>query len=402
MVYDELVIGSGLSALGVTLGFPKDKRVLVIAGAANPSLRYYGAGTPVLCADEGFGGLGNYWHGVIPTGEWQKLSPASRADFAQLFDYFYPGLNVEQRLGEPWLFVPWRPIRPAREWSRLLQARGGRLAVAYQLAVRVTWQDQRVSVETDDQMFTGRRLWICAGALGTPALLRRSFDFPLVRSSVSDHVIAYLGQVARANNPSAAPRVLRTSKGMWVESRANPATASIAMLRPARFAFKVLDKSIEQRAAFGLATGSAIARIFSDASPALIAEALFNKFGLFRRAGLYSAYAQLAVADAYLASDDFKSLTVQASKVRAATDYVRSSVSLPGFVPSRSLDTYLPGIHLHHSVDPLALQSAGMNLPASSVQIADASVLTELGGEHHSFKMMVAAMARATVAASVS
>jgi len=62
---------------------------------------------------------------------------------------------------------------------------------------------------------------------------------------------------------------------------------------------------------------------------------------------------------------------------------------------SRRPDIFLPSIHLHHSVDVDALTRAGVNGPTSRVQVVDASVLPDIGADHHSFKLMVAAFQRA-------
>jgi hypothetical protein len=62
---------------------------------------------------------------------------------------------------------------------------------------------------------------------------------------------------------------------------------------------------------------------------------------------------------------------------------------------SRRPDIFLPSIHLHHSVDVQALTRAGVNEPHSKVQVVDASVLRDIGPDHHSFKLMVGGFRRA-------
>jgi len=46
---------------------------------------------------------------------------------------------------------------------------------------------------------------------------------------------------------------------------------------------------------------------------------------------------------------------------------------------------------LHHSLEPEALAAAGLNTHSSRVQVADASVLPDIGPDHHSFRLMLAA-----------
>jgi hypothetical protein len=62
---------------------------------------------------------------------------------------------------------------------------------------------------------------------------------------------------------------------------------------------------------------------------------------------------------------------------------------------SRRPHIFLPSTHLHNSVDVPTLARAGVNGPTSRVQVADASVLGDVGPGHHSFKLMVAAFKQA-------
>ena len=68
---------------------------------------------------------------------------------------------------------------------------------------------------------------------------------------------------------------------------------------------------------------------------------------------------------------------------------------------SQRPEIHLPGIHLHHSLDLPALARAGVNQAGSPVQVVDASVLTEIGPDHHSFKMMLSAHERAALAGAI-
>src|SRR5690242_6113156 len=117
--FDDLVIGSGLSALGTVLGLSPARRVLVIAGPETLRTLFYEPTSAVPSAHLGHGGLGNFWHGVIPTGGRENFAASQPAEFEQLCAWFYPGLQVAARLGKPFLFVPWKPIRPANAWLRL-------------------------------------------------------------------------------------------------------------------------------------------------------------------------------------------------------------------------------------------------------------------------------------------
>src|SRR5690606_23024079 len=85
------------------------------------------------------------------------------------------------------------------------------------------------------------------------------------------------------------------------------------------------------------------------------------------------------------------SLQPQTSAIRQATDAARAHAPFRGVRLSQRAELTIPGIHLHHTVDLAALARAGVRQPGHPVRVVDASVLKEIGPEHHSFKMMLAA-----------
>lgn len=390
MDFDDIVIGSGLAALGVVLGLAPTRRVLVLAGPRAGRAQYYDATQSVLCSRVGLGGLGSYWHGVIPTG---SVMAAHQNEFAAVFRRFYAHTDVTARLGEPWLFVPWRPIRPIREWRRLHRERGGKLSLALDLASHVIVEDRGVTVVGQNVRYRAARVWLCAGALHTPFLLDRALGATVSRPTVSDHVICYLGQVEYS--PDVAPRVERTRDGVWFSARYAASGRSLCTLRPAQFAFKTLDAGIEKRAIFGLPTGSIIARLLRAASPGLFAEALYNRTGVTVGARVLSAYAQIPVPDAHWLTEGETPLQMRSDSIQAEITAARASPPWPNLRPSARPRMFIPAIHLHHSVDLPKLTAAGVNLPMASVQVADASVYSGVDPSHHSFRVLVAAARRA-------
>jgi hypothetical protein len=391
MDFDDVVIGSGMAALGVVLGLDERRRVLVLGGPAQGEYAYYDGRRTVPCAYLGAGGLGNDWHGVIPTGLRRNFGEADAADFAALFARFYPHTELTSRLGQPWLFVPWRAIRPVHELECLARARAARLTVTPELVRDFTVEERGVRVSSLKATYRARRLWVAAGALHTPALLERSLGVALRRGVVSDHVLCYVGQVG--DQPT--PEITRTRDGMFVPTTYGPDDCALFTRRPARFGFRRLDYGIEQRAVFGLPTGNAIKKIMRRMSPGLLAEAFYNRFGIFAAASLYTVYAQVLVPDAYALRDGAAPLVARTETIRMATDSARARQPFPGLTASHRPEICIPGIHLHHSVDLDALAKAGLGDAQAPVQVVDASVLAAIGPDHHTFKMLVAARARA-------
>ncbi len=387
MTYDDIVIGSGLAALGTVLGLAENRRVLVIGGPDPGRFLHYDSSGSVPCAYLGDGGLGTAWHGVIPMALDDVLAPHA-GELAQFLSCFYPAAAAAARIGSPELLVPWRPIRPPAMLDELAKQRPGCLTRVPELVTRFAEHSAGFAVESSAGRHLGRRLWIAAGALHTPGLLDRSLGMRLSRGMVSDHVLCYVGQVDGA----AAPSIRYSRDGMFIPSHFDAARTALYTLRPARFAFRRLDFGIEQRAAFGLPTGGAIAKIFRSMSAGLVAEALYNRFGLFAAAARHSIYAQVEVPDAhYVRGDAEVTLEQRAELIHARTDAARAGSPFPDTIPSRRRELHLPGIHLHHSVDSAALATAGLNVPGSRARVVDASVMKRIGPAHHSFRMMLAA-----------
>jgi hypothetical protein len=391
MDFDDVVIGSGMAALGVVLGLDSRRRVLVLGGPARGEYAYYDSRRTVPCSYLGMGGLGNDWHGVIPTGLRRNFGSTDRADFAELFAHFYPHTEVRSRLGNAWLFVPWRAIRPAHEFARIAQTRAGRLTVLSQSAGGFRLKNRAVEVSSGNTTYRAQRAWVAAGALHTPALLERAFDVALRRGVVSDHVLCYVGQVTRQT----PPQITRTRDGMFIPATYGADDCGLYTRRPARFDFRRLDHGIEQREVFGLPTGNAIKKIMRRLSPGLLAEAFYNRFGVFAAADLFSVYAQVPVTNAYTMNDGPVPLVERTESIRSATDFARICQPFEGLTASCRPEKYIPGIHLHNSVDLDALSKAGLNSPDFPVQVVDASVLTSIGPDHHTFKMLAWARARA-------
>jgi hypothetical protein len=324
---------------------------------------------------------------VIPLALHDRLAPRAE-ELASLLSCFYPAAAAAAHIGSAELFVPWRPIRPPAGFDALARQRPGRLDRSNELAVRFAEHAAGIEVQTDSGRHLGRRLWIAAGALHTPALLDRSLGLPVSRGRVSDHALCYVGQVDGAATPS----IRYCRDGMFIPSYSTAANPALYTLRPARFGFRQLDFGIEQRAAFGLPTGGAVAKILRAMSAGLLTEALYNRFGMFAAAPRYSIYAQVEVPDAYtLRRDADVCLAIDADQIRRRTDAARSASPFAGTVPSRHPELHIPGIHLHHSVDIPALLKAGLNQPGGPVQVVDASVLHDIGPAHHSFRMMLGA-----------
>jgi hypothetical protein len=255
------------------------------------------------------------------------------------------------------------------------------------MAERIDADGPKLRITSSAGEHHATRVWVAAGAVHTPALLARSFGEQMRRGHIADHVLCYVGQIDHAK----APHTHRTSDGVYFPAMQDEAQTALYTLRPARFSFRTLDHGIEQRAAFGLPTGNAISKIMRSMSPGLLAEAFYNRFGLFASAQRYSIYAQTPVECAYTLGTGPTPLTADLDKIQAAASLARQRQPFGGAALSKRPDLFIPGIHLHHSVDKAALMQAGINQAGSRIWVVDASQLDDIGPEHHSFKMLSAA-----------
>ena len=295
MDFEDLVIGSGLAALGTVLGLLADpaRRIGVVCGPSEGQFMYYDARRTVPCAFLGPGGMGTHWHGVVPTRAGKSADAAVDGCFAELFQRFH-GAAANANWGAPGMFVPWRPVRPARELQRLAREAPTRLTLLAEAATALRVDSRGVAVVCGATRHRALRGWVAAGALHTPALLEPMCP-GASRPTVSDHAFCYIGQVDGMRH--APPQ--RLPGGVLHGAAYDAAGTALYSLRPARFAFRRLDHGIEQRAVFGMPTGSAIAKIVRRLSPGLLNEAIYNRFGTWPYAQVQSVYAQVRIPDAY-------------------------------------------------------------------------------------------------------
>ncbi len=390
MVIEHIVIGSGLAALGTVLGLLRhpEPRIVVLLGPDAQQFLYYDQRRASPCAFLGAGGMGSHWHGVIPTGGQCNFAASADASFRMLFNRFYPAAALPDRQGRPRLFVPWRPIRPLAELRQLARQFGPRrLLLVPAMAAQVRLSDAHAVVVTSDGKSLTGRAWVAAGALHTPRLLAQTVAPRAARGQASDHVFCYVGQLHHTD----APDLSHNRCGVFHACVMDPAMTALYSLRPARFGYRQLDWGFQQREVFGMPTGSALAKLLRRFSPGLLAEALYNRAGLCGRSAVRSVYAQVPVADAYGLSDAPSPLSARPKAIHQATDAARQAQPFADLIPSQRPDLYLPGIHLHHTLDRAELQRAGAQTSDSPLQVVDASVWSDIGPEHHSFKVLVAA-----------
>lgn len=399
MVYEDIIIGAGLASLATAMGLQRSRQVLVITGGQEDDITQYDSSSGIPCQNEAIGGLGNYWHGVIPMHSNLLTSHASAEVFKDFFSRFYPRENIEDKVGKPLLFVPLKPIRPKQHWLKVENEFSGRLTFMHTRVSRISRSTlSRWEVHLNNgKSFETQRLWLAAGALGTPCILEKSKGFEkVVRDTASDHLILYAGQVnLKLNSDVQAPRVQRTPSGYWISEADEFVADALVTKKPAHFSYKRLDYGIEQRSAFGLPTYGVIKKILTAGSVGFVAESLFNKFGLFPNSSMLSVYAQVRVKDGYTRLPNKKELEANADKISSRIELFRQEMADAPITLSCRPDLYVKGIHLHRTLREEVLPEVGINCDEGSCFVVDASSVDDIGSEHHSFRLMLNAYLKA-------
>ena len=401
MQFDNIIIGSGLAACGAALAIPRSESVLVFAGPASGRMHYYDQRKSVPCAFDGFGGLGQSWHGVIPLRLFEagtrQEQRAWLEQYQALFRKLYPRTKIENYLFENRIFIPWRPIRPTKVWKQVRARREGALEMLHANVAHFAVAANHADVtDTSGSRYACSRLWIAAGALGTPRLLEHSLNASVGSGHVSDHLLLYIGSVQGETPPASR----YTPDGILLPASYSDDGAALYTLRPARFSFRSLDFGIEQRAAFGMPTGALLKKFSRRLSPGLLAEAIYLRTGVAGRPEYHSLYAQVRVGGAYTIGRSERPLEMRDDAIQQAAKIARAGVPYSRVRYSMREDLFIPGIHLHGSVSMQKLRSNGMNIAGGVAHVLDASIMEDIGAEHHSFKMM--AMAFKTVASELA
>lgn len=393
---DDIVVGAGLTGLAVVAGLDPAGKIAVFTGRDGEGLLSY-PGTQMPYAHFGPGGLGAYWHGVIPLCDSTGLVE-DRDAFARLFTHFYPSSRIRPEPRADRLFIPWSPIRPAKELAGLKEKRPN-LTTVDTSVTSIRSESGGFVVEAGGSQTSGRRLWLAAGAVATPRLLETLTGKPPADTRmISDHIIGYAGQIPASAAVADIMRSIRRDRaGLDIPAFYNQRGDILYTIRPAMFDFATLDKGFEKRAVFGLPLSRGLAGLKGRVSPGLIAEALFNKAAIGRTAMLYSVYYQATLPGLY-ALDRQLALTgpVDQDAIRALGVRAQQEAPFADLMPSHHPERYLPGIHMHGSLDTAELKDLmALENGAQALHVVDSSALSVIGPEHHSFRVMARAYSMA-------
>lgn len=291
--YDNVVIGDGLSALGVVerlLKLNNLKNTIVIsAGKKHDSTPKSNVNDFVL--EGGIGGNSGRWHGVI-----SENTIKNDERFEHAFLNVYPERKLYFREG--YSFIPLRPLRPRKKLSKFTRIREEKVLSI----IRDT--DQELRIITDINEYKSNFIHLCTGSFATLGILYNSNLLSKEKSGfqISDHMVGYFGQI-QLNEKSRKLGIRRGKFGYWKrfdEIKLESGRSLFVSLRPAYAGFKNLKVASEYREVFSVSSGKVVSNIIKKFNFALILEAVFNKFGVvFFRTRTFNIVGHITVDNAY-------------------------------------------------------------------------------------------------------
>ncbi len=352
-VYDHIIIGMGMSALGVIKGLSSaDCKILVLDNYDNkPEFADY-CDEKIAIGRLGKGGASSLWHGVISNLSNYRELENYNDDFKDNFDELYH-TNDHSLFEKGYSFIPFKPLRP---FSVIQSKFSQKVDIVYDKVVEYHIDvSGKVEVRGEKQKFYSNYLWICAGMVGTISLVSKS-TCQFGKFTNDDHMVGYFGQIRRTDLSSDfIVKNQYTFSGHFKKFHKIKLSNNISLyvnLRPAHFEFKDIRKAASKRSFFGEESGRVIHKLINSKSPGLILEALYNKFGFSIKSKVYNITGhieilgamEIEVSNTYCKSKYLKSeIELSEEDIKLIKEYFKTDVFIPLKIPLS------PGIHYLNS-----------------------------------------------------
>lgn len=258
MYVERLVVGNGLTALGVKLGL-NDKHEDYSVLTTKKALPAVSIDNRVIEARHK-GGNSSSWHGVISN--FLNHNEVERLNFAKRFYRNLVHLNES--------FIPLAPIRP---YSLLNNQK-----MIFGEVIRVARIDNLYKVYTTRGEIQCKKLYLCIGAMSLIKLWQSHTLSP--NSICGDHRLGYIGSLIL---PSSIKLKCESNihghykREISVNDRFGGAFE--IYLRPAHGSWKDITKAEKYRTVYSGDTFNVLLRITSKMNLKLILEGIYNKFG---------------------------------------------------------------------------------------------------------------------------
>ena len=391
--YDHVVVGMGMSALGVLEGLSNDDTlsILVVDISNSEDEIYYNHDSIFKFGKIGDGGNSDLWHGVI-----SKITNLELVNYDEsfdlLFNLYYPG--VPKTNFDSFSFIPFRPLRP----KKIIKDKfNGKVEILYDCLRYFEYNENYVELYFVNNTITTSKLWLCTGSQGTLKVLNQSKVLKETEYYLDEHLVGYFGQ-SKTGTISSDKKVVFTRKGhskRFVTVKQEGVRSMYLNIRPAHFGFKNLKYASKFRSFFGQSTKIIIIKLLSLLNPALIIEALYNKIGFALPSSINNIVGHVEIERSIrfdVKSSNF-SLCTDSITLTALELDVLKSIFGSTFTSINSIPLS-PGLHLINLDKPIGINYIDEDLTSptqvnSSIFICSGVALKLKSPVHPTFSLLV-------------
>jgi hypothetical protein len=392
--FDHVVVGMGMSALGVieALSLDATESILVVdIGSSEDEVYNTSNNSKFKFGKVGDGGSSDLWHGVI-----SRLSAINSIEYDNIFDMllktYYPGLSI--CCFDKHSFIPLKPLRPKKVIKNKFK---GKIEILYNCLNYFEYHETHVILFFNDLKIITSKLWLCSGPQGTLKILNKSKLLSDKEYFIDEHLVGYIGQIGR-RNINGFDNINYAKNGHmkpFVTIRQDGIRSMYLNVRPAHLGFRNLAYASKYRNFFGKSTGDILINLFSKFNPALILEALYNKFGIVIRSSIYNIVGHIEIERAI-------KFDVKTCEFTLREENVELSKPELDLLKSRFGDSFYshnpillsPGLHLLNLSKPIGIHYLDDDLLSSfkdntSVFLCSGLSLKVKSPEHPTFSLLV-------------
>ncbi len=372
-VYDYVVIGSGLAALGASIALDEYSKTYCIVGRDFKYENLYPNGQ--LITSHLFGGASNFWHGVIPMAQFKDEKSKK---LLQKFYKFTPLKGFENKL-----FIPRNPIKSKLYFNHEKTVVGDVCTVSKHKngVAEIRLKDGKV-------LFC-KRIIVACGVRSTFELLASSKLIKKENATIDDHVCGYVGLVSVKSLQSLLGVGIDISInkfGYLINSYLDEEVDVLYTFRPAHFEMKNETNQLRGGPVYGKGGKiKVIWNVIKSLKLGRLIEAFSLKSGIWFKPKIVSIHFQVVGRKIHKKVGNDWSVC---NKHDDLLQRVGSSVKETGFPIADGFyeqPVYF-GNHLFN-LDVINIESDLWGV----IDVVDASTEVNIGGYHHSFRQLIRA-----------
>ena len=275
--HKNIVVGSGLSALGVVSAFEDKKRiedVLLIHDYSSKTFHHEKSNSKRSIEYKGQGGNSNYWHSVISLFLTEKKHKKTRKKFLS------KTVSIsDEEINKGYSFIPFFPIRPVRKIKSIM---GSKKMIDDKVLLYEEQSNTSSNIiYCENQEFFSEKTFLCTGTLSTLNLLFKSNIISEKEVFLDEHLVGYFGQFTlNKKSRIESPKYnLRGHFKKYQQIILSKDRKLFSTFRPALLKMKSLSEASKYRDFFSQQSGSIFTGLIKKLNIALLLEAVYNKFG---------------------------------------------------------------------------------------------------------------------------